>query len=248
MTTPIKPYNQIRQEDIDKEFLTGPGEDLVSKLLLQMSKVPGFIKIFGTYKRQSEVKNTEQRWADYQRFDWSLRQLPAICVFESQSENKESDQAFLNGVISIQVFWPANFRRPDSRRVESAMKGAFENFFNSKLVFSMLDELYWIQREEKVYGLNQLGKTLTWTPNVEGIVEDQQVPVTIIDVQYRIDLRAWNRALEFMGRTKEEPFDITLEDLKIIGGRNSVGLDSVYQGTDNDGVQIEIPDEIKVNQ
>jgi hypothetical protein len=65
---------------------------------------------------------------------------------------------------------------------------------------------------------------------------------------YRIDLRAWNRALEFMGRTKEEPFDITLEDLKIIGGLNSVGLDSVYQGTDNDGVQIEIPDEIKVNQ
>lgn len=244
MTVPnVKPPNQIRQKDIDDKFMSGPGEDLIPKLLSQMSKVSGFIKIFGPYKPQSEIDDKNQRWADYQRFDWSMRQLPAINCFESQTEIKESDQAFLNGSLTLQIFWPANFRRSDMRRVEVAFKGALENFFSSKYVNSMLDELYWIQRPEKVYGLNQLGKTLTWTPNTEGIVESELVPVTILDVQYRIDLRAWYRALEFMNRTKDEPFEETLDNLIVIGG-----LDSVYQGTDNDEVIIEIPDEIKVNQ
>lgn len=243
MTTPNRPYNQVRQEDIVDALLTGPGIDLIPKLLMQMAKVPGFVKIFGPYKPQSERGNTEQRWADYQRMDWSLRALPAINVFEAQAATKESDEAFFNGTISMQIFWPANFKRPDARRVEVAFQGALQNFFNSKYVHTMLDELYWIERPEKVYGLNTLGKMLTWTPNVEGIVETESVPVTIVDIQYRIDLRAWHRALEHMNRTREEPFKETLSDLTTIGG-----LDSFYEGTDNGEVHLQIPDEIDVNQ
>ena len=238
-----RPYNQIKQEDIDQNFLTGPGEDLISKLMVQMAKIPGFVKIFGPYKSQSLKGDNDQRWADYQRMDWSIRHLPAINIFESQTESKESDNAFLNGTLSIQIYWPANFRRADSRRVEVAFKGAMENLFSSTYINKMLDEHFSIQRPEKVHGLNQLGKELTWTPNVESLVEDQLVPVTILDVRYRIDLRAWYRAMEYMNRTKDEPFKETLEDLILIGG-----LDSVYQGLDNDLIKIEIPDEIKVNQ
>lgn len=240
-----KIYNQIKNTDIEKALLSGPGSDLIPKMIMQMAKIKGFTGLFGPFKGFDGKGDTEQRWADYQRYDWSIRQLPAICAFESQTESKESDNAFLNGTITIQIYWPPNFRRPDARRVEVAFKGAMENFFASKYTQTMLDELYWIERPEKVYGLNQLGKELTWTPNVESIVEDQLVPVTILDVRYRIDLRAWYRALEHMNRTREEPFLETLADLIEIGGPD---LDSVYQGTDNEEIEIEIPDSIKVNE
>lgn len=223
--------NTIKQKTIDDALLTGPGEDLVPKTLLQLSKIAGFIKLFGPY-----VENKgDQRWADYQRFDWSIRQLPTINVFEGQVEDKTSDQAWLNGTISFQVFWPPNFRRADARQVEVAFKGAMQNFFSSQYVKTMLDELYYIQRPEKVYGLNEYGKVLNWTPNAQGLVESELVPVTLLDVRYRIDLRSWYRALEFMDRTKDNPFEKTLEDLEQIG---DPGL---YQGSkDPEGAEVEV--------
>jgi hypothetical protein len=228
----------IKQENLDASFLTGPGEDLVPKLMSQMALVPQFITLFGPYI----VANNQQRWAEYQRYDWNIRQLPAINVFEAQSEEKDSDNAFLNGTVSLQIFWPPNQRREDLRRVQATMKGIIENFFSSQYVRDMLDELYYIQRPAKVYGLNEFGKNLTWTPNVEGISDGEQVPVTLIDVRYRIDLRAWYRALEYLGRTKDNPFEVTLSDLTVIGGE--------YDGvTSADGseVSVVVLDEINVS-
>jgi hypothetical protein len=233
---------QIKQATIDGLFLSSPGEDIVPKTLLQLSSIPGFVALFGPYISDSSGNKTsnQQRWADYQRMDWSVRQLPAINVFEASSENKDSDQAFLRGTVQIQVFWPPNMRREDLARVPAAFKGVLENFFSSDYVGNMLDELYYIQRPMKVYGLNEYGKTLTWSPNVEGIVEDELVPVTILDVQYRIDLRSWYRALEFMRRTKGQPFEVTLEPLVEILGE--------YDGLDQDEVsQIVVADDFTVN-
>jgi hypothetical protein len=83
---------------------------------------------------------------------------------------------------------------------------------------------------------------MTWTPNVEGFVEDQQVPVSLINVKYRIDLRAWYRWLEFNNRTKLNPVNTPLADLTVIGGQ--------YQGVINNDasqVQVTVPDEINVS-
>lgn len=226
----------LKQPIIDELFLSSPSEDLVAKTISQMGKVAGFITLFGKQKA-----NDQQRWADYQRFDWSLRQLPAINVFESQTEEKTSDNAWLNGTISFQVIWPPNMRRSDSRRVEVAFKGVIENFFASSYVTLMLDELYYIQRPEKVYGLNEYGKMLNWNPNSETIVESQQVPVTSVDVKYRIDLRSWYRALEFMDRTQGNPFEKTLADLtQIIGEYDGV------VGEDGSDVSTNVPQDITV--
>lgn len=225
----------IKQSDIDQAFLTGPTEDLVAKTLIQLSKIKPFTDLFGHYKKDTAGnKSTDnQRWADYQRMDWSVRQLPAINVFESDTESKQSDQAFMDGSIQIQVFWPPNMRRSDLARVPSAFKGALQNFFSSKYVMDMLDEIYYVQRDCKVSGLNEYGKVLNWSPNVEGLVESELVPVTILSVKYRIDLRAWYRALEFDDRTKDDPFTRSLEDLSQIFGE--------YDGTINqDAEQIEI--------
>jgi hypothetical protein len=240
----------IKEHTIDKLFLTGPGENLIPATLMQLSSVPGFIKLFGPYTYI--IKDDQQRWADYERFDWSIRQLPTINVFEASAETKDSDQAFLKGMVNIQVFWPPNFRRGDSRRVESAFKGTLENFFNSMYVSQMLDEIYFISRPMKVFGLNEYGKTMTWTPNTMGIIDNEAVPVTSVSVNYRIDLRAWNRALVYMNRTKAQPFEDTLYDLLVIGGVDlsfnqaaDNDYESSYQGIDNKGkVWVNIPDEI----
>lgn len=228
----------VKQADLDKALLTGPGEDIVEKLLMQMASVKGFTDLFGKYTPGSD----QQRWANYQRMDWSFRQLPAINVFSGASEDKQSDNAFLNGTINIQVYWPAKLRRQDLTNVPIAFKGAIENFFSSDYCKDMLDELYYIQRPSKVYGLNKLGNELTWSPNTEGFIESEMVPVTIIDVRYRIDLRAWYRALEFQDRTKEEPFSKTLSNLaEIFGEYDGVDKESVVRVVVEDHITVSNP-------
>lgn len=228
---------RVNQDSLDKAFLSSPGDDLVDKLIAQISSVPQMNALFGPYKKGHD----QQRWADYQRMDWSIRQLPCLSVFESQSEQKESDNAWLSGSITIQAYWPPNLRRSDLSRVPGTFKGILENFFASKYCTDMLDELYYVTRPMKVFALNELGKQMTWTTNVEGIVESQMVPVTMVDVRYRIDLRAWYRAMELMGRTKQSPFESTLSDLTRFQG--------VYDGVKDDEaqqVEIEIVDGINV--
>lgn len=238
----------VREADMKQMFLTGPGEMIVANTLMQMSSIQNqfgaaFVQLFGPYtpgvKDLNQTNN--QRWADYPRFDWGSRQLPAINVYEAEAEEKTSSNAWLNGSINFMVLWPANLRRSDWSRVPMAFKGALQNFFESEYVRAMLDELYWIERPAKVPGLNEYGKTMTWSPNVEGIVETETVPVTLVNVKYRLDLRAWYRALEFRSRTKAEPFLTPLSPLTQIGGD--------YQGLldDETTVEVDIQDEIDVS-
>jgi hypothetical protein len=225
----------LDQTSLTKSFLSAPGDDLVDKLIGQLQKIPQMVQLFGPAEGGS--------WANYNRFDWSARQLPAINILEAQSESKSSDHGYLTGTVQIQVYWPSEFRRADLARVPNLFKGILENFFSSKYVSAMLDELYCKVRPEKVFGLNEFGKTLTWSPNVEGITDGDLTPMTILDVQYRIDLRAWERALEYLGRTEDDPFTATLPDLSDLVGR----LDGV---DDNDGknVIVTVPLEVTLNE
>lgn len=232
----------IKEQDLENIFLTGPGERIVANTLLQMAAIPNdtsnpFIELFGPFTPGSQ----QQRWSDYSRFDWSIRQLPVINVYESESQDKTSSNAWVNGSIAIMVLWAPNQRRSDLARVQMAFNGALQNFYESRHVRDMLDELYWIERPAKVPGLNEYGKIMTWMPNIEGLVEDQMVPVTLINVKYRLDLRAWYRALVYEGRTKAEPYVNTLPNLVQIGGG--------YAGVINDdgtGVEVILNDEINV--
>lgn len=246
MSTPLANF---KQSDMDKLFLTSPGEDIVPKLLMQLSAVPTMKALFGSYKSDDEGNKStdQQRWADYNRMDWAVRQLPAINVFESGSESKESENGFVNGTISIQVFWPPAFRRGQTMRVPAAFKGAMQDFFISNFCSDMLDELYHILRPMKVSGLNELGKHLNWSPNVEGFVANELVPATILEVNYRIDLRAWYRTLEYQGRTKANPFVADLADLTGIQGLVADG--NGYQGLDGDSptMWVTIEDRFNVN-
>lgn len=242
---------QLKEQDFINSFITSPAEFLVLKTLQQMAQVKGFKLLFGPLTTaltpqespvptdKGTIVSDNQRWADYDRRDWSIRQLPVINIFEAETEDKTSRNAWLHGTVNVQVYWPPNFRRSDLARVPMAFRGALLNFFESKFITGMLDELYFIQRPEKVPGLNEYGKVMTWSPNVEALIEDQLVPVSLVSVRYRIDLRAWYRAMEFDNRTTDLPFDRTLADLVQIGGE--------YDGVlDDESVQVVVPDEINV--
>lgn len=246
----------IKQADLDALFFEGPGEMIVRNTLMQMAAIPGnpnnpisgpninpFQKLFGPYTPPQPGKDVpqQQRWADYNREDWSIRQLPAINIYEAESEDKTSSNAWLNGTINFMAIWAPNQRRSDWARVGNAFKGAMQNFFESVQVRNMLDELYYITRPEKVPGLNEYGKTMVWSPNIEGIVEGEYVPVTLVSVKYRLDLRSWYRWLAFTERTKAVPFEHPLAPL--------TQIDGFYEGVvDNSGQpQVSVPDNIPVS-
>lgn len=237
---------ELKESDLINTFIDAPGQFLVRSLIQQMAQVPGFVQLFGVPKFSSAATGfrLEQagKWADYARHDWSIRQLPAIAIYEAEAEDKISRNAYINGTLQIQVCWPASFRRSDLSRIPTAFKGALVNFFESKLVTSMLDEIYWHQRPEKIPGLNELGKVINWSPNTEGLVESDFVPVTLVSVKYRLDLRSWYRYLEFDDRTIDQPFDRTLADLTQIGGE--------YDGVpaaDATQIKVVLPDQIPVS-
>lgn len=213
---------QVNENDLTTAFLEGPGQFIVLRLLQQMAKVKPFADLFGPLTVGPVVEGSaldaSQRWADYSRQDWSLRQLPVVNLYESGSEDKQSSNAYLTGELTLAVFWPASLRRSDWARVPAAFRGAILNFLESDLVQAMLDEHYSVERPEKVPGLNELGKNVTWSPVVEGLVESEMVPVTMVSIKYRVDLRSWYRYLEHTDRTKEQPFDKTLSDLTLIRG------------------------------
>ena len=237
---------ELKESDLITLFLDSPGQFLVRKLIQQMGQVPGFVNLFGApvFGSAENGFRLEQagKWADYGRQDWSIRQLPAIAIYEAEAEDKMGRNSYVNGTIQIQVCWPASFRRSDLSRIPAAFKGALMNFFESKLATSMLDEIYFHVRPEKVPGLNELGKVMNWSPNTEGLVENDFVPVTMVSVKYRLDLRSWYRYLEFDNRTIDQPFDRTLADLTQIGGE--------YDGVpkeDATQVQVVLPDKIPVS-
>src|SRR4051812_4137331 len=90
----------IKQNTLDGFFLTGPGEQIVANTLLQMSSIQNdttaaFIELFGPYKSGTQ----QQRWADYSRFDWSIRQLPVINIYEAEPQEKTSSNAWVLGTV-----------------------------------------------------------------------------------------------------------------------------------------------------
>jgi hypothetical protein len=206
---------QIRIDQINALFLEGAGQYLVPRLIAQLAKVAPFATLFGPFVG---IDSPKQRWADYQRMDWSMRQLPAINVFEGEQESKQSDNGWDTGTIKIQVYWPASFRRSDLARIPKAFHSAILAFFTSDLAFALLDSRANKDASIIVPGLNELGKEIVDQKNMEGIVESELVPVTMLDVRFRIDLRAFYRFLESTNRTIGQPFEATLADLVEVKG------------------------------
>lgn len=232
---------QPTQAGLEEKFLTGPGQVLAQHVIDAMSSVLPFSELFGPSKDKDGKYSL--RWADYARADWSIRELPAINIYEGSTEEKESSQAFVNGSLEIQVFWPPNLRRSDTARMQKILQAAVLNFFESDVAFNLLDPGVPEANTSplRVPALNAIGRQMSWTPNFDAVVAEQIVPATLVDVRYRLDLRSWYRYLEEDDRTKEKPFERTLEPLTEVRG--------VYNGIqdgDPDDVQIEIDQDAEI--
>lgn len=209
---------QLRASEFATATFPTPTATLVKRLMETMASIKLFTNLFGP---MTAFDFDDQRWSCYARADWSIRDLPAVNIYEGEPEQKTSDNAWLDGSVRIAVYWPPQLRRADYQQFPVLFKGAMQKFFTSKYMYPLLDPHPTVNVETKVPGLNKFGSEISWTPQIEGAVQDTNVPVTILDVKYRIDLRAWYRYLETQDFTKDDPFEATLHDwIRIQGGIN----------------------------
>lgn len=225
---------------MQEEFLEGPGQYMVRRLIKQMAKEKGFIALFGEYKGP---ESDSQRWAEYQRFDWSVRQLPAISVYEDQSETKTADSGWVTGTLKVTVYWPPRLHRRFAARLPNTFFAALMLWMRGAEAFKLLDSRANVDRTLIVPGLNQLGFEMTDIKQVEGIVETEAVPVSLIDVRFRLDLRAWDRWM-----TQEDCRDVPTPFVRDLETMET--LTNVIQGViddDGDPVKAEVQQNVTID-
>lgn len=178
-------------------FYNGPVEFLVHIIARELGKITPFSKIFG------------DSISGYRRMDFSHRQLPAVRVYNN-TYRKDFDSWFIEGDILVDIILPASLRRDDTQQVQDTLSGAIVQQFRSPAFFLSLSEM--------VPGLNELGKTVNVDKSLGFEWEDQEVPLTQISLNFRLDLRMWDEYLESTNRTKDSPFTEVLGSLDSIVG------------------------------
>lgn len=202
-------------------FLDGPAEYLAKSIAVEIALVTQWATLFG-----DAIEH-------YQRFDFGMRELPALRIY-NVTYRKEFDSWFITGDITLDIIFPASIRRDDLQDIPDRVSSALVQQFRRPGFFDAV--------EDRVPGLNELGKTVSVDKGLGfnfGKEDGEIVPLTQINVNFRIDLREWDAYLESEGRTKEDPFEETLENLEQIA--------STIRALDDDdstGVEVDIDQEI----
>lgn len=176
-------------------FLTGPAEFLCRRIVDQLLADPAWKILFG------------DAIDPYKRMDYSMRALPAMRVYVDRYK-KEAETWYMNGAVTIDILFPASIRRPELEQLPSTVAAALVQQFRRPTMFAALLEL--------VPGLNELGKMVDVDKSLAFEWGDDMVPLTQINLNFRMNLNAWDDYLESDYRTKDEPFIRTLEDLRQI--------------------------------
>lgn len=196
-------------------FLDGPAGTLVKTIAERIAAVPQFRALFG-----DSIQS-------YKRMDYSLRQLPALRVYNN-SYLKETESWWITGDVVLDVILPANLRRDDLEGIPDAISSALLQQFRRPPFFEEV--------EKEAPGLNELGKRFSVDKALGFEWQDGIVPLTQLTANFRIDLRQWDEYLEKTGRTKDDPFEVTLGDLKrmvgVIPGLNDREEEQVDVGID----------------
>jgi len=179
-------------------ILSGPADYLCKHICAQIALVPQFAALFGP------------RIDAYQRLDYSMRELPALRVYNN-SWTKEFESWFINGEIIIDVIFPAILRRKEQQEYQDVVTGALVQQFRRDAFFLALDAV--------VPCLNELGKRFDVDKSLGfnfGKDGGEQAPLTQMRANFRMDLRIWDEFLVSDDRTKNDPFEKTLADLSLI--------------------------------
>lgn len=202
-------------------FISGPGDLLAFVCKTLIGQVPQFKKVFGP------------SIDEYERDDYSFRELPALRIYNLQFE-KEHESHYIRGNIHLDVIFPPSLRREERQRFQDIVSSALLQQFRRPSFFAACSD--------QVPGLNELGKVFSGDKTLGLKVEDGYAPLTHLTANFRIDQKVWDEYLESKGRTKDDPFEITLRTLdqivSKIEGRNSVapGDVGVVLGSDQNNV------------
>lgn len=180
-----------------KLFLDGPTEFLIKSIARALAEEEHFREIFG----DSVV--------DYDKEDFSIRELPAARVYNFNF-TKEHESHYIFGDVKIDVILPPLIRREETEEIQSQIAAALLQQFRRPSFFAAM--------QRAVPGLNELGKVFAVDKSLgfqtEGMTDE--CPVTHITLNFRIDLKDWDAYLESQGRTKDDPFEVTLANLRTI--------------------------------
>lgn len=195
-------------------FLTQPGEFLVTALAAYLRADPVWNQLFGDYIE------------DYERMDFPMRSLPAMRIY-CERYRKEYETWYESGDIIIDIIWPASIRRGDLNRLPQTIAGAMIQQLRRPTFFETICNL--------VPGLNELGKVVNADFDLGFKWQDDIIPLTRITANFRILLSEWDEYLESDYRTRDEPFQRTLTDLKRI-----VTTIDALRNNDTDDVEISL--------
>lgn len=192
-------------------FLDGPTEFLVVKTAEQLVEVSQWREIFGEFI------------TPYRRMDYPIRSFPALRIY-NEAYVKQFESWFIEGDVKHDIIFPANIRRNETQQIQDSLASALLQQFRRPSFFEALSV--------QVPGLNEYGKTFSVDKTLGFDWNEQIVPLTQITVNFRLDLREWDRYLEDSSRTKDDPFEETLGKLNRIV--------TVIQGLrDNNEVEVE---------
>lgn len=176
-------------------FIDGPTEALVKATAQSIASVKQFKLIFG--------ENIDT----YERLDYSERQLPALRVYNYQY-TKEHESHYIVGDLMIDIVWPPSLRRDEQQR--------FQDILTSAILQQLRRPNYFATLVENVPGLNEHGKIFSVNKELGMKWSDGFIPITEMKANFRIDLKIWDDYLESTGRTKDDPFEVTLKELELI--------------------------------
>jgi hypothetical protein len=187
-------------------FLSSPGDLLAHYCAQQIALVPQFKTVFGQFID------------GYLRMDYAIRNLPALRIYQMESYTMEADNWFVVGQLEADVILPASLRRELLHTVSDKITGALLQQFRRTPFFQTMKGL--------VPGLNWLGQSITVSKNrAFQFDEDTLVPMAVLSINFRVDLREWDLYLESQDRTVDDPFEVTLADLAVIGTTIAALLD-----------------------
>lgn len=202
------------EEVTQDKFIDSPGDFICQKISEQLVLVPQFKAIFG------------DAIDAYKRMDYSVRALPALRIYNNTYQ-KPDESWFINGDIIADIIFPANLRRLETQNLQDLLTGALMQQFRRPTFFLTLTGL--------IPGLNELGRKFNVDKSLGFEWDNNEVPLTQITLNFKLDLREWDLYLESTDRTKDIPFEKTLANLDTVV--------NTVQGLRDDNTTVEVTTE-----
>lgn len=176
-------------------WLLQPADAIAEVFVDELMKERVFQMIFG------------ESHAAYMRSDWSTREMPALRAF-TPSGSKQGETGYMLGDLQVECIFPPLVRREQLQR--------YPDIVISALIAQLRRPSFFNACRKRIPALNRLGFDLSWDKALAYKYDDgasDLAPLAKMTVNWRVNLNEWDKWAEDQGRTVDQPFEVTLEDL-----------------------------------